>query len=118
MTGNSEVLAQVCEVAAEAVMAAQAACKRHWRPVGGVWDPQMAEGQASEAALLLEMAELFREDAAGPVPLYVYLTSVERQGLEERLGKVRGRVEELLVLMRTNESGQVEMGLKVETLAG
>lgn len=116
MTGNGEVLAQVCEVAAEAVMAAQVACTRQLRGLAArnedwlPWDPQMTDGLSSEAAFLLEMAEWFREeDKAGPVP--VYLMSGERRGLEERLEKVRRRVEGLQVLMRTREDGQVEMRL-------
>jgi len=69
-----------------------------------------------EATLLLELAEMFREDGAGPARRAPYRTSGERRDLEERLGKVRGRVEELLVLMRTREDGQVGMGLKVGTV--
>jgi len=119
MVGNGEVLAQAWEVAAEAVMAAQRVSRRQVeRDLTDGMDLIVMEGMASMAAACLEMAEQFREDGEGPVPTYFYLMSGERRELEERLGKVRRRVEELLVLMRTNESGQVEMGLKVETLAG
>jgi len=117
MTGNSEVLAQAWEVAAEAVMAAQRVSRRQVeRDLTDGMDLIVMEGMASMAAACLEMAEQFREDGAGPVPTYFYLMSGERRELEERLGKVRGRVEELLVLMRTREDGQVEMGLKVGAL--